>query len=243
MAAIEKVLWVVNYNTLNDFLTMALQTNASAVAVRTDNDMEHAITEFHKHGIKVYGWRWPSARRDAAIKEANKAASLILKGMDGYYVDPEGDPGKPWDWDQSGLDILANDFCKIIKDAIVKSNSPKIFGVTSHYRGKKVFGKLPWKIFFNYADLFLPQAYWRTSAGTVGHGIPADNYKASLEFWTATGATPSKIVPMAGEIHHATASEINQYAKAADSFGVKELHFYTYEVKVSPSVWTAIAKA
>lgn len=239
--AIEKVLWVVNYNSISDFLRSAIEINATAVAIRTDNDVEKALTEFHKEGIKVYGWRWPSSSRDPAIKEANNAADLILKGMDGYYIDPEGDFGKAWDWNKSGLDTLADDFCKIIKKAIAKSEAPKVLGITSHYQGKKAYGKLPWKSFFTHSDVFLPQAYWRTSKGSVGHGIPADNYRVSLDFWKSTGATLGKIVPMAGEIRYATSAEIAQYGNAAKKCGINELHFYTHEAKVSLSVRKAIA--
>lgn len=234
---IEKVIWVVNYDSFDDLLEKAIEVGASAVAVRTDNDIEAALPKAHGKGVKVYGWRWPSAKYDPAMKEARKVVGLIAQGMDGYYVDPEGAPGKPWDWDQKGLEDLAVGFCKEIKSAMDNS---KVFGVTSHYRGRKVFGKLPWKSFFDYADVFLPQAYWRVDGGVVGHGIPADNYRASIEFWKSIGAEPGKIVPMAGELHHVTAAEIAQYAKVAAASDIAQLHFYTYESKVSDSVWTAI---
>src|SRR5262249_31836168 len=79
---------------------------ATAVAIRTDNDLLTAIPAFHHKGLKVYGWRWPSAQRDGAMKEADHAASLLSKGLDGYIADPEGAPGKPFDWDRRGLDHL-----------------------------------------------------------------------------------------------------------------------------------------
>jgi hypothetical protein len=235
--AMEKIIWVVNYDSFDDLLRKAIEVKAAAVAVRTDNDIEGALPKAHAKGIKIYGWRWPSAKYDPAIKEAKKVVGLLAKGMDGYYVDPEGASGKPWDWDQKGLEALADDFCKRIKAAM---NGSQVFGVTSHYRGKRVFGKLPWKTFFSHADVFLPQAYWRVDGGVVGHGIPADNYRASIGFWKDIGASPERIVPMAGELHHVTAAEIAQYAKVAAESGVDQLHFYTYESKVSDSVWAAI---
>lgn len=67
----EKVLWVVNYESLEWFIGRAAYVKASSVAIRTDNDLVKAIPAFHDKGIKVYGWRWPSAKRDAAMREAS----------------------------------------------------------------------------------------------------------------------------------------------------------------------------
>src|SRR5262245_57162672 len=151
MANIEKVLWVVNYDQLEEIRDRAMAVKATAVAIRTDNDLVKAIPAFHNKGIQVYGWRWPSAKRDAAMPEANKVIELFTQGLDGYYVDPEGAQGKPWDWDQHGLAPLANDFCQTITVAA----AGKPFGTTSHYRGKKTFGKLPWATFFQHSTVFL----------------------------------------------------------------------------------------
>ena len=173
MSGIEKVIWVVNYESLQDFLKQAVSVKATAVAIRTDNDLLKAVPAFHDKEIKVYGWRWPSAKQDAAMKEANKAADLLTKGLDGYFVDPEGAKGKPYDWDPNGLDQLAVKFCKKVKSA----SSGKPFGIASHYRGKYRHRKLPWASFFKYCNLFLPQAYWRSDFGVIGHGMPDDNQK------------------------------------------------------------------
>ncbi len=235
----EKVLWVVNYDMLDGFAKKAAAVGATAVAIRTDNDISKAIPVFKAKNIKVYGWRWPSAKVDAAMKEAAKAVGLLAEGMDGYYVDPEGEPGKPYDWDLKGLDKLAEDFCKKITSAA----PGKTFGTTSHYRGNKVFARLPWQSFFKYSTVLLPQAYWRVDGGVVGHGIPKDNYDQSIQFWTTTGGAKEKIVPMAGELAHVTAAEINQYVSAAKAQGVSELHFYTHQDSVKDSVWNAIKSA
>ena len=88
----EKILWVVNYDQLSAFLTQAVAIGATGVAIRTDNDIAGAIPRFHQKGIKVFGWRWPSAMRDAAMKEANKVVGLYQQGMDGYYVDSPESP-------------------------------------------------------------------------------------------------------------------------------------------------------
>jgi hypothetical protein len=239
MAEPKKVLWVVNYNKLSWFVERATFVKATAVAIRTDNDLEKAIPAFHDKGIQVYGWRWPSAKRDAAMREADKVVGLLAKGLDGYYVDPEGDPGKPYDWEQNGLEKLAEDFCK----AITKSDPAKSFGTTSHYRGKRTFGKLPWASFFKYSTVFLPQAYWRFEGGIIGHGIPEDNYRNSINFWAETGAPKDKIVPMAGALPYVTAAEIKAYVKEAKSQGIASLHFYNAAEDVKPGVWNALAAA
>lgn len=233
----DKILWVVNYNTLNDFLNRAVAVGATGVAIRTDNDCAAAIKAFHARQIKVYAWRWPSARRDAAMKQAQTAIDLYGLGLDGYFVDPEQDRGKPWDWDQPGLSNLANDFCS----AITTAAPGKPFGVTSHYRAKAVYPKIPWSTFFGFATVFLPQAYWRSSGGVIGHGIPQDNYDQSIDFWVKSGATKGNIVPMAGELASVTGAEISAYGAAAKAKGINELHFYAYETIVSTGVWNAIA--
>ena len=235
----EKILWVVNYDQLSAFLTQAVAIGATGVAIRTDNDIAGAIPRFHQKGIKVFGWRWPSAMRDAAMKEANKVVGLYQQGMDGYYVDPEGQPGKPYDWDVAGLDVLAKDFCS----TILAAGPNKPLGVTSHYRASATFPKLPWKTFFNYCTLLLPQAYWRSSEGVIGHGIPADNYVRSIDFWKKSGGDPARIVPMAGELASARAPEIAAYAAQAAKSGVDALHFYTFEGGVSAAVWNAVKAA
>lgn len=236
---VDKTLWVVNYDKLDEFVAKSVEVGATGVAIRTDNDVSNAIDVFHKKGIKVYGWRWPSAKLDPAMKEANKVIGLLSEGLDGYFVDPEGAPGKPYDWDVAGLDGLADQFCK----AIVSKSGGRPFGVTSHYRAAKVFPKLPWQTFFKHASVLLPQAYWRSTQGTIGHGIPEDNYTTSITFWTNAGGDPKKIVPMAGELAVSTASEVRAYVKAAAAQEIDTLHFYTYEDGVKDSVWQAIAAA
>lgn len=236
----QKILWVVNYNNLDDFVKQATAAKVTAVAIRTDNDVAKAIPKFQDLGIKVYGWRWPSIKRDPALKEADKAANLLANGLDGYYADPEGHEGNPYDdWDQHGLESLAEEFCK----TITSGASGKPFGTTSHFRGAKVFGKLPWKSFFKYTTVFLPQAYWRSEEGRIGYGEPRGNYRESLTAWSETGAPMDKIVPMAGQLEQSTAAEIDVYAAAAAEFKRTELHFYAAEPKIRPEIWAAIARA
>jgi len=73
-------LWLVNYSSLQDFVDRSIGVGANAVAIRTDNDLLTAIPAFHRNAIKVYGWRWLSAQRDAAMSEADRVANLLSKG-------------------------------------------------------------------------------------------------------------------------------------------------------------------
>jgi Bacterial SH3 domain len=235
----EKVLWVVNYPSIDWFVDQAVKVKATAVAIRTDNDLNTAISTFHGKGIKVYGWRWPSAERVRALKEAKNVVDLLHKGLDGYYVDPEGEPEQHYDWNQKNLESIAEDFCK----AITTVSTGKPFGTTSHFRGKKVFDKLPWNSFFKYSNVFLPQAYWKASAGTINGGDAKKNYRQSLDEWEATGAARDKIVPMAGELEFSTPAQIKEYAEEAKKQGVASLHFYTATKDVKSEVWDAVKKA
>jgi Bacterial SH3 domain len=246
---IEKILWVVEYDDLDWFVEKAIQTKATGVAIRTSNDnFEQAISAFHSKGIKVFGWRWPLARKNddntnrklGTLDEAARVVRLIDRGLDGYYVDPECEKQTDSNcWDKVGLEDLATEFCKTITDKL----AGKPFGVTSHYRGDATFPKLPWASFFEFATVFLPQAYWKASFGTIGTGKPADNYRSSITRWEATGAPRAKIVPMAGELAFSTASQIEEYAAEAKRQGVNSLHFYTATKTVKSEVWDAVIRA
>jgi hypothetical protein len=234
----EKVLWVVGYNSLAQFIQRAVAANMTAVAVRTssDNNMPQAIAAAHTANLQIYGWRWPSANPGPAMAEADRVVAFFNQGMDGYFVDPEGEPGQPYDWDRNGLEQLANDFCVRVKQAA----GTKPLGVTSHYRAREIFPRLPWAAFFQHADVLLPQAYWRVAGGPVFHGNPAENYQRSIQAWMQTGGVQARIQPMAGELIHASGPEITQYATAAQDAGVRALHFYTDQPGVNSGVWDAI---
>jgi Bacterial SH3 domain len=240
----EKVLWIVNYPKsdsgnpfgLDWFVDRASFIGATAVAIRTDNDLDAAISAFHPLGIKVYGWRWPSAQRDRALDEAERVIALYQRGLDGYYADPEGAPGEHYDWNQNNLASLAEEFCKKITTAA--PNKP--FGTTSHFRAKQVHPKLPWKSFFKYSTVLLPQAYWKSEDGLIAGGDPEQNYQTSLKEWSLVGGSPEKIVPMAGELKFSTAKNINDYLQSAVEQDKTELHFYTANKGVSNTVWNAI---
>ena len=238
-SAREKVLWVVNYNSVHQFISRAVAANATAVAIRTDNNMPEAIDAAHAAGLKIYGWRWPWAQPVRAMAEADRAASFLNQGMDGYYVDPEGKPGQPYDWDQPGLAQLANAFCVRVKEAA----GTKPLGVTSHYRAAVTYPNLPWAAFFEHADVLLPQAYWRVADGPVGHGDPTENYNRSIQAWVQAGGDEARIQPMAGELRRVTGSEITEYATAAQNAGIQSLHFYTEEPGISAGVWDAVSQS
>jgi hypothetical protein len=240
---ISKTLWVVNYNDVNQFFAAAQEVGVTSVAIRTDNDLRRAIELFHsKSNIKVFGWRWPSAMRDPAMNEAKKVIGLFDVGLDGYYVDPEGAPGKPYDWDRPGLADLATEFCTAISKAAKEKGKP--FGVTSHYRANQIFRNLPWTAFFQFATVLLPQAYWRVDDGVVGHGDPSDNYDRSIQAWgAAPGAAGKLIEPMAGELAHSSAADIAEYASTAKARNREGLHFYTYSDSIAAPVLNAITAA
>jgi hypothetical protein len=240
MPAKNKVLWVVNYNKLDDFFAIAQKVKATAVAIRTDNNLINAIPKFQGAGIKVYGWRWPQALADSAMNEAQKVSTLFRDhGMDGYFVDPEQRRGHSDDWDRPGLAALADDFMSTIRQA----GPDKRLGVTSHYLAKFTYPNVPWSAFFKHADVFLPQSYWRSTEGTIGHGDPADNYAVGIDRWKKTGAPVAKIIPMAGELGSSKASEINAHVNAAIAQGIDELHFYASEPSVKQAVWDAVGSA
>jgi hypothetical protein len=165
-------------------------------------------------------------------------ADLLAKGLDGYFVDPEGKPGKPYDWDRIALDDLAAEFCT----RITMAAPGKPFGIASHYRVLDIFPHLPWRTFFKYSSVLLPQAYWRSDEGKIGHG-PVANYQMALDKWVAAGGQRAKMVPMAGELSHAIAQEVDLYADAATAHGIDQLHFYTYEERVTAPVWDAITRS
>jgi len=237
MAALDKILWVASYHSLDEFLTKAMNVGASAVAIRTDNDVAAAIPAVHARGMLIYGWRWPSVLHDDAMAQADEVVTLLELGMDGYFVDPERAPALPYDWDQPGLEELADEFC----GRITAAAGGKLFGMTSHYRAAEAYPDIPWKVFFQYATVLLPQAYWRSSLGKVGPGLPAANYITGIDAWVRAGAKQADIVPMAGELSVSTAAEIGAYAAAAAGRGITTLHYYGYGPNVPDAVWKAVA--
>lgn len=233
-----KVLWVASYPdaSLDSFIEMASFIGATAVAIRTDNDLDAAILRFHSTGTKVYGWQWPSPDRIQALAAAQRVVDWYDRGLDGYYVNPAGGPGYHDDWNLEGLEPIAKEFC----ERITQADPHKPFGTTSHFQAEKIYSKLPWMAFFQYSNVLLPQAYWNVAGKLVNGGDPQQNFDLSLAEWSAAGGSLSAIVPMAGELEFSTAENINSYAQAATQQGKTELHFYAATKNVPSAVWEAI---
>ncbi len=115
----QKVLWVVDYASLNQFYHTALGIGATRVAIRTTNDVSGAIDRFKGSGIEVYAWRYPQPNSTSVTKHSNAAVHLLQNGLDGYYADIEGEAGS--NWNVSGLAELAKEFCQPIKPKASRS--------------------------------------------------------------------------------------------------------------------------
>src|SRR4029079_6306838 len=120
---------------------------------------------FHDKGLKVYGWRWPAVKPSSvahhfAPEEADHVAQVVIpKGLDGYIADPESDPGSAVDdWNQTGLESMARDFCKVIRNA---AGSGFAFGLTSGCKFPDNRPNIPWRQFVSASDALFPQTYWR----------------------------------------------------------------------------------
>jgi hypothetical protein len=243
MSLDSKVLWIVDMNSESAETALAkhaLAIGATAVCIRTSSTrLPAAIKRFHDIGIKVFAWRWPSASKTRAEKEAkNVAKKLIPAGLDGYIVDPESDKaGAVNDWNRAQLAPLAARFCDIIKNA---ASAGFVFGTTSgcSYPAPNMKPHIPWKEFFAASDVLLPQTYWRWTNPSTGKrgqkingGTPAAAFDKGVPAWTAQ-SLGKRIVPMAGEVDVVTEQEIAAYGAALEKMGVKEGHFYTDNGKI-----------
>ncbi|MGO7033772.1 hypothetical protein ACCT19_23105 [Rhizobium ruizarguesonis] len=119
----------------------AIQVGATAVAIRSDNNLHKAINEFGSLNpkIKVFGWRWPSHFKGPLMNEAQMIVNLFAEGLDGYFVDPEKATGKNYDWDLKNLGDLATEFMHTLRVAA----GSRTLGVTSHYLAKSTWPSLP----------------------------------------------------------------------------------------------------
>lgn len=247
MPATNKVLWIVVLDDVDAFVEQSQAVGATKVAIRTRNtNFDESIQKFHDVHIEVLGWRFPPVKRQKALAQAEQVVELMKNGLDGFIVDPEGDASNPdINWDQTGLDDLAQEFCDTIRNAF----PDKLFGTTSDHRARRTFPRLPFATFINNSDKVYPQSYWRmrTPQGPkpVGKGHPGPNYLVGLEAWQEAGADLGKIIPIAGEIALAKAGEIQEYATAALENNVDELQFYTADAdeNVPQAVFDAIAAA
>jgi hypothetical protein len=244
MPLASKVLWIVDMNSEaaeTAFSKHTLAIGATAVCIRTSSKrLPAVIKRFHDIGIKVFAWRWPSASKTGAEKEAkNVANKLIPAGLDGYIVDPESDKaGAANDWNRAKLAPLAARFCDIIKNAAPASF---VFGTTSgcSYPAPNMKPHIPWNAFFTASDVLLPQTYWRWTNPSTGQrgqkingGTPAAAFAKGVPAWKAK-SLGKPIVPMAGEVDVVTAHEITAYGAELQKMGVNEGHFYADNGKIS----------
>jgi hypothetical protein len=221
----------------------ATSCGIGAICIRTSaTNFGAVIPALKLNAIEVPGWRYPPTDPQAAHSQALDAAAIVSLGLDGFIVDPEGDnQDSRFDWNQPGLDAIADDYCSTIK----RTNPSMPFGTTSHYLAAKPFPRLPWQTFLEHSDAVYPQAYWRaqTQHGPVSIGQgPSANYNASMTAWAGIGSPAGKIIPMAGELGVASPDEMSQYAAAATSKNISELHFYVDDINVDQSVWDAIGR-
>lgn len=237
MSLQRKVLWIVNMNTEaveTAFSKHALAIDATAVCIRTSaTRFPDTISRFHDLGLKVYAWRWPSARETKCLDEAKLVVKLIGKGLDGYIVDPESDTaGASNDWNDTDLAPLAAKFCETITDA---APDGFLFGTTSGcaYPAANMKPDIPWKEFFTASTALYPQCYWRwtnPSTGQAGQkingGTPQKAIDKAMPSWSAA-SLGRPIVPMAGEVDVVNEAEIAAYGAALAAMGVTEGHFYT----------------
>lgn len=247
---VRKILWVVGMNTAGveqRVLDHARATGADGVCIRTTSPrLKDAIGRFHAAGFKVYGWRWPAVRASSvahhfAPDEARHVAEeLIPKGLDGYIVDPESDPGRDIDdWNQTGLKPLARNFCKVIRDA---AGSRFAFGLTSGCKFPTNRPKIPWSEFVAASDALFPQTYWRIrleETTNVNGGTPKKAIERGLDSWGAI-ADGKPIIPMAGEIDVVTADELTTYGDRVKELGRNQFHFYTDLASVTAGRLAAI---
>ncbi|WP_155632971.1 hypothetical protein [Burkholderia stagnalis] len=239
----RKTLWAIDVPDIDSLTSRAMQCGFDAVCVRTSfTHFSDLIPAMKNNNIDVLGWRYPPTDAHAAHQQALDTVAIVQLGLDGFIVDPEGNSSTLYNWNQSGLAAIADDYCSTIRDA----NPAMLFGVTSHYLAAKPYPTLPWATFLKYSDAVYPQAYWRadTAHGPVSIGTgPSPNYVASLNAWASIGAKAGAIFPMAGELGVVKDSqEIRQYSTAADSKNISELHFYVNGDNINQSVWDEIAK-
>ncbi len=251
----SKVLWAVDIHTqtrVDGVIAHAAEAGCDTVCLRTTSRcLPDAIGRLHRHGLKVYAWRWPAAKPVSgtppphyyALDEADFVVdALIPAGLDGYVVDPESDPprGRVDDWNREGLAPLAREFCRRITAA---APAGFIFATTSGcvYPGR--CRKIPWAEFAAASTILLPQSYWRmetdNGVASINGGTPAAAIERGLAAW-APVAAGRPLVPMAGEIAHVTRDELAAYGARLAALGIDTGHFYADAPAVDDTTLRAI---
>lgn len=254
----KKALWETSMSkgSIDDTIKLATTVGADLVCIRTTSAaLPAAIPLFHKHGIKVYGWRWPAVKPKQynaphyyALAEAGYVAgTLIPAGLDGYIVDPESDgAGEDDDWNSAAHKDLATQFCSIIKTAA--AGSAFHFGVTSGCQYPTNHKQIPWAAFVEASDALYPQTYWRHIDGKtkqpadVHGGTPAESLERATKSWS-TIAAGKPLVAIGGEIG-VLGDRPGDIKTFADLVANKQefVHFYAASASTPPAVLDRIAK-
>jgi hypothetical protein len=254
----SKALWIENLKTSGDkdlALKQIATTKANMVCVRTNSTLlKDLIDPFHKMNLTVYGWRWPyvvPGHKDHAYapEEAKHVAEVLIPaGLDGYIMDIESDEnGSDHDWDRSDvgdLKKLATEYCKVIKDAAMKSGHAFKIGLTSHAKGFANYPKIPWGPFLAITDVIYPQTYWRyfKDEDKKCHNENKGTPEKALEIgYKDAGPKKKPILPIAGELRCVTVQEIAEFGSLIAARGVTEGHFYVSQPEVTDPVLNAVA--
>jgi hypothetical protein len=244
----RKVLWVVDGD-MDGLLEKAQYVRAQAVCIRTTNGwLAGAIQKIKQQGFDVYAWRWPAMRPTKpppahyyADDEAKYVLDLIKQGLDGYIVDPESDgDGSAGDWNNTQLSGLANRFCDTIKIAGRQKNPHFLFGTTSGCNYPTLMKDIPWSVFVAHSDAIYPQIYW--APNIKGRHTPEDAYKIGMASWKTVVPGSMRVCPIIGEIESNKADEITRFGTIMNTYGLSEVHFYTYTDKVPSPNWDALKK-
>ena len=245
---VNKVLWTVT-GSANGLLAHATRIGVGAVCVRTDNAwLAGAIPEFHQHGLKVYGWRWPGIDPQThlpdyyALDQAHFVANtLVPAGLDGYIADIESDgphSSNP-DWNNKSLSGLADQFSRTIATAGKAAKPGFLFGLTSGFDYPTAFPDIPWSTFLAYADAIFPQIYWRGDGGQAqAGGTPAIAYQRTCESWNSLG--PQKMVPIIGEIKYISPDSVRDFGQIMMANQLEEIHYYTDASGLSDAMYDAM---
>jgi len=236
---VRKVLWIVDGD-MHRLVEAAKYVGASAVCIRTTNHwLKSSIKQIKKEKLDVFAWRWPAVEDEAnsshhyAMDEAKYVVDLINdEGLDGYIVDPEGDSGRSSDyWNDKKWAPLATKFSNMIADAGKAKKPEFLFGTTSGCTYPTGFPHIPWTEFVGRSDALFPQAYWVGDSGPEHGGTPQSSYAKAMKSWSRI-ASGKPIIPIIGQIAKVKSSEIRDYAELIHDHDIKEIHFYSFTLKV-----------
>lgn len=183
------------------------------------------IDKFHNNGIKVYGWQYIYGNDDyhgiSEVSEADVANQILsIDNLDGLIIDAE-----------SGLkasngDAKAEEFFET-----VRSQHPNAFLAYTSFARPLTHPDFPYKIFHNYTDAFLPQAYWKDRPTSPSNEISifTDQWEEVQAGWISEGNSDLADVPLnpIGSLNaDVPPSEVDEF--------LNEIYLEDY---MSPSFW------